>query len=156
MRNLLLALLLLRISIFDFQYYKIPNEYIVAIIGNWMIFQICEAPSSSLEGLLSAVVTAGFVLAVAVGSDRLLKRKSLGGGDVKLIFAVSMYLGMERSLLMLFLACILGLVTYGICSVFHHKKELFEETSYRKINKNKKIPFGPSIVASTIFFLFFP
>ncbi len=156
MRNLFLVILLLRISIFDFQYYIIPDKYIVAVLGNWMAFQICEMPSSTLEGLLSGVVTAGFVLVVAVVFERHRNRKSLGGGDVKLIFAVSLYLGMDRSLSMLFVACVFGFISYGIDSFFSYKKEVFGETSHRKNNKKGKIPFGPSIAASTLFFLFLP
>ncbi|MCQ2529899.1 MAG: prepilin peptidase [Lachnospiraceae bacterium] len=145
-RNLFLCVLLFFISDSDLTSYKIPDKYILGIIGNWMVPYLLYPffPGGDfflpVGQVLSAIFVSGLVLIVAVASDRVLKKKSLGGGDVKLIFAVSLYLGTDCSLFMVLIACILGLI-----SAFLGRKHF----------QQGRIPFGPSIAFSTILTLIF-
>jgi len=58
--------------------------------------------------------------------DKVLKKESLGGGDVKLLFMVSLYMSPIAALINLVLACVVGLL-------------------FVVALKREKIPFGPSI-----------
>ena len=60
--------------------------------------------------LLAAVVYGGGVLILSILIEQIFKKESLGGGDVKLIAVMGLYLGMNLSLYALFFACIFGLV----------------------------------------------
>ncbi|MCQ2512480.1 MAG: A24 family peptidase [Lachnospiraceae bacterium] len=145
-RNLFLCVLLFLVSDSDLKSYKIPNQYILGIIGNWMIPYLlcCFCFNGGFflpwEHVISAVLISGLVLIVAVAFDWFLKKKSLGGGDIKLIFAVSLYLGTEGSLLMVLISCMGGLIL-----AFQGGKPF----------QQGKIPFGPAITFSTVLLLIF-
>ena len=74
--------------------------------------------------------------------DRILKRDSLGGGDIKLYFVVGLYLGLASTLFSLLLACVLGLI-------FAFLRKRFGKS------ENEQIPFGPSIAAAAAVMLLF-
>ena len=46
---------------------------------------------------------------MSVAFDKVTKRRSLGGGDVKLLFMVGLFLGLAGSMLNLLMACLMGL-----------------------------------------------
>ncbi len=145
-RNLFLCVLLFFVSDNDLKFYKIPDKYILGIMGNWMIPYLLYPFFSGgdfflpVGRVLSAMFVGGLVLVTAVASDRILKKKSLGGGDVKLIFAVSLYFRTNCSLLIVLIACFSGLIL-----AFKRRKR------YRQ----GRIPFGPSIAFGTILMLIF-
>ena len=74
--------------------------------------------------------------------DRILKRDSLGGGDIKLFFVVGIYLGIAGTLFSLLLACVLGLL-------FAFLRKTFGKA------EGEQIPFGPSIAAAAAVMLLF-
>ena len=72
--------------------------------------------------------------------DKLFKKESLGGGDIKLSFVIGFVLGFRLSLLALILSSFLAL-PYSVASL--------------KLQKNNEVPFGPFLVSSLfIIFLF--
>lgn len=62
------------------------------------------------DGLVGTLVLGGGSLAVSIAFERLAQRPSMGGGDVKLLAAVGLFLGWERGLWCLFAACLVVLV----------------------------------------------
>ena len=68
--------------------------------------------------------------------DWLMKKESLGGGDIKLFAVMGLYLGLAASMFALLLACILGLAFAAV-----RKK-------YRE-GSGAQIPFGPAIAAAS-------
>lgn len=62
------------------------------------------------DGLVGALVLGGGSLAVSIAFERLAQRPSMGGGDIKLLAAVGLFLGWERGLWCLFAACFVVLV----------------------------------------------
>lgn len=71
------------------------------------------------------------LLVIVVLVERILKKEAMGGGDIKLLFVTGLFLGWEKNLLTVFLACIISL----IWSVMQVRKEL---------------PFGPAIAAGAV------
>lgn len=63
----------------------------------------------ALNGIVGAAVVAGGVLVLSAAFDKVTKRRSLGGGDVKLLFMVGLFLGLAGSMLNLLMACLMGL-----------------------------------------------
>ena len=92
--------------------------------------------------LVAALIFGGGLLILSLVMDRILKRDSLGGGDIKLFFVVGLYLGIAATLFSLLLACVLGLVFAFL------RKRIGN-------SKNEQIPFGPSIAAAAAVMLLF-
>lgn len=139
---------LLGLSITDLDSLLIPDRFWIAIVVITLITApfVRHAPGVStdtivttlitpgwykglLQGLIGGVIIAGAVLVISLIMDKVLKKESMGGGDIKLLFAAGFVLGPAGGLLCLILACIIGLVVV----VARHSEQ---------------IPFGPSIAAS--------
>lgn len=78
-------------------------------------------------GAVSGLAFGAALLLIALAMDYILKKESLGGGDIKLLALTGLYFGWAGNLLLLIVACVLGLV---MAAAFR-KKEAF--------------PFGPAI-----------
>ena len=77
---------------------------------------------------------------IKIIGDKLFKRESLGGGDIKLAFVIGYALGFRLSLIAIILSSFLAL-PYSVASL--------------KLQKNNEVPFGPFLVSSLfIVFLF--
>ena len=88
------------------------------------------------DGLVGALVLGGGSLAVSIAFERLAKRPSMGGGDVKLLVAVGLFLGWERGLWCLFAACLIVLVMQVVSCVREDGKGIVSQT----------FPFAPAIL----------
>ena len=95
-----------------------------------------------LDGLLGAFVVAGCLLALSLVFDKVMGRRSLGGGDVKLVFMVGLFLGLAGSVLNLIVACVVGIV-------FAYATQKRRQDT----NDPQAFPFGPSIALATWFTL---
>ena len=84
-----------------------------------------------LRAVLAGLAFGGGLLLLSLVMDKVLKRESLGGGDVKLFAVVGLYLGFVGTLFCMMLSCVLGL--------------LFAAVRNRGGEQGKAIPFGPSI-----------
>ncbi|MEG2982681.1 MAG: A24 family peptidase, partial [Raoultibacter sp.] len=62
------------------------------------------------DGLAGALGVGGFMLVASLVFDRVLGKQSLGGGDIKLLFMVGLFLGAALSVFNLLVSCLLGLV----------------------------------------------
>ena len=82
-----------------------------------------------LQGVLGGLSIGVPLLFLSLLVSRRLGRESLGGGDLKLLFAVGCYLGPAPALMSLILACVFGLAM-GL------------------LRKKESIPFGPAIGAA--------
>ena len=127
-----LVCVLYGLSLCDLKTYEIPDGFILFGIIWWIIFNILEESSIGyyIGSLISAVVISGSVLLISLLMDKVLKKESMGGGDIKLLFLVGLYLGLAQSLFNLILSCIFGLLLIVVL-------------------KKEKIPFGPAISFAT-------
>ncbi len=129
-----LASILLGLSLVDLASYEIPDGFIISGIVWWAIFLPFmggSIGSLAINGLIGGFAIAGGMLAFSLLFDRISGKDSMGGGDIKLYFMVSLYLGLARGFLNVILSCIVGL--------------LFVVLLHRQ-----KIPFGPSISISSL------
>lgn len=123
---------LLGLSVVDLDKYEIPDGYILFGIAWWVLgmtieyFTGMEVVGRIKDGLLGGICIAGGLLVLSLLMDRILKKESMGGGDIKLVFVTGLYLGAVNGLFSLVLACVIGLM-------------------FVVLLKKDKIPFGPSI-----------
>lgn len=131
---LLLACCLVYLSLIDLDAMELPGIPMLVAAVNWLVFLFAHPDPTArlLWGLVGAITIGGGVLLVSLIADRVLGRETMGGGDIKLLALLGLYLGPGGGLLMLILACVIGLV-FAVCS---------------GAGQGKEFPFGPSIALS--------
>ncbi len=153
-----LGCVLLGLSLIDLETYTIPNGYIIAGILAWattfagytidptsvglgsLMLAFTPSPFVAvlLDSLLGAFIVAGALWGLAVIFDKAIGRQSLGGGDIKLVFMVGLFLGVAASVLNLIVACIIGILF-----------ALVTQKSREGMEDPRAFPFGPSIAVAT-------
>lgn len=123
-KGIFLGCILIVVTFIDIKYRTIPN-FIVIITTIFGIFFIFTFQITPLNAIFGAFIGGGllFILALIPGS--------IGGGDVKLMFALGLFLGINKTLLALLLAFLLG----AIASIFL--------IIFKKKGHKDYIPFGP-------------
>lgn len=92
------------------------------------------------DGLVGALVLGGGSLAVSIAFERLTQRPSMGGGDIKLLAVVGLFLGWERGLWCLFAACLVVLAMQVVSRVREGGKGIGSQT----------FPFAPAILVGVV------
>ena len=126
----LLACVLLACAFADLEGYIIPDRFIAAGVVLFAVTLLIEPePFRRLaDGLLGGVGVGGGLLLLSLYMDKRMKRETLGGGDVKLLFLTGLFFGWKGNLLCLTLACVVGIV-WGLAGK----------------RRGEAIPWGPSI-----------
>ena len=139
LRVLTAAGILLSLSLEDLRSERIPASRSLLLAGTaFLRLLTAPAPGTLLLSMLTgSALLFLLLLAFTWLMDRILGRETLGGGDVKLITALSLHLGFYRSALMLLLACLLALAG-----------ELLLRSNIRS-----RFPFVPYLSLSAFFFL---
>lgn len=158
-----LATVLMGVALVDLDTFTIPNGFVIAAAAIWVASVWFMRPplggafgvgsmfaplvgfgwtAVALDGLAGAVAVGGGILVFSLAFDAVTKRASLGGGDVKLLFVVGLFLGLAGSLLNLLIACVLGLA-------FAVVRGLSTRSAPESVG-TKAIPFGPAIAAATV------
>ena len=147
---IVLFCILLALSLTDFEIYEIPDRFILAgiiwyLATSWLMdrrlsltgMTVSILPEGEylslpawgqnlLAGLIGGLAIGGGMLFLSLLFDHLLGKESMGGGDIKLFFMTSLYLGLLQGLFSLILSCIVGLVIAAVM-------------------QRKRVPFGPAI-----------
>lgn len=134
--NLLLSLgisaLFIIVMVTDVTYYIIPDSIII-FFG--LYFSVIQFLIGGLKGvynhLISAVILFLIMYLLMILGEKLFKKESLGGGDVKLLFVFGLVLDPLLGVLAIFFGSLIALP----CSLFIIFKE-----------KTNMIPFGPFLL----------
>lgn len=109
---MLLACALLYLSLIDLATMELPG--LPMLIGAAGFLAFLPAHPDPLRrlllGLAGAAAIGGGVLAVSLIADKVMGRETMGGGDIKLLALLGLYLGPGGGLLLVILACLTGLV----------------------------------------------
>ena len=138
-----LTYLLLAVTFVDIDHFIIPNGFIlfgIMVLGFGLFYDLL---SISWEYSLSgAFVFAGFLFGIGLIGQFVLKKESIGFGDVKLGLVLGGFLGVEYSVLALYLSFAIS----AILVIFFYRNRIKSSDS--------KIPFGPFLAAGTLISLF--
>lgn len=138
---LILTVLLLSVALVDYDAGVIPDSLLLVMIVDWLVFTpflnggaLWQNLACGLAGGLTASVP---LLLLSLGMDLILKKESMGGGDIKLFFVSGLFFSWRGILFLIILSCILGLVF----ALITHKTTGNEENP-------RAFPFGPAIAVS--------
>lgn len=143
-RNWIFLCCLYVLSVVDLESLIIPNECLIVAAAAWVLECILSKTpwQDAVKNVLAAVIYGGGIFGISLIMDKVLKRDSMGGGDIKLFALCGLYLGLLKTLFMIIVACFFGLV-------FAWWRSLDRK------NTEKEFPFGPSIALATAVMLFF-
>lgn len=135
LRNWLLLCCLFCLSLTDLDCMIIPDVCLIIAAAVWLVFlPLTGGWQNARGGLIAGLAFGGGLLGISLLMDRILKRDSLGGGDIKLFAVLGLYLGVVGTLFMTVLACLLGL--------------LFAMLRRGRTGGGEPFPFGPAIAAA--------
>lgn len=134
---ILLTGVLLVLALVDLDTGFLPDSLLVVGIAIFLMFlpATVRPISSLLEGLIGGLALSVPLFLLSLVMDHVLGRDSMGGGDIKLFFVVGLYLGWQRGLFCMILACILGILFPLVCKIRTEEGE-------------SAFPFGPSIACA--------
>lgn len=196
---LVLFAILCGVMLVDLETKTIPNGFIIAGLVVWVasvwfmpvtpgtigvgsLFVAALGPGPlavCADGLVGAIAIGGGILVFSLLFDKVTGKNSLGGGDIKLYFMVSLYLGLAAGLFNLLVSCVFGLVFAFVWALFQQGTSesttveaaatapAAEATTAQAAGteasapegpqesfKTKAFPFGPAIAAATVLTLF--
>lgn len=136
----LVLVLLAAVSVVDIRSRRVPNVLTAALAVLWVAWRLVlgfageymglgfrtellsPAPNvivppgleiggiSFASGILGSVILGGGLLVLTTIYEALRKKESFGGGDIKLMAVLGLFLGLERGIICLLAACVLSLV----------------------------------------------
>lgn len=144
LRNWIFFCCLFCLSVVDLEIFIIPDGCLVVSVLAWVAALPFLFPGWKETGMhiLAGLAVGGGLLAISLLMDHIMKKDTMGGGDIKLFAVSGLYLGMLPSLFALILSCVFGLVFVVIQGRFVK-------------NEDGHLPFGPSIAAATWFMLMY-
>jgi leader peptidase (prepilin peptidase)/N-methyltransferase len=142
---ILLTSLLVIISFIDLDHFIIPDKLLIIGTVFGTTFNILGYGISFLDGIYGALVSVGFLLFTLL-LEFILKKEVMGGGDIKLLGMIGIFLGLKYTILTIILAIYIGAI-YGIVVIIYSK--------VKKKKYNAMIPFGPFISLGAIMSLLY-
>ena len=138
LRLLIMGALLLTLSLVDIDTMIIPDGFMLALLLTAPL-RLLTDPSSWKSMLIGFFAVSVPLLILVLIMDKVWKKDSMGGGDIKLLAVLGAHFGAASTLLLLILACIFGLIGAKLA----------------KKRKGTPFPFGPmlSIAAWVTVFL---
>lgn len=142
--QLLIALgmisLLMTIVVSDLTYLIIPDEILIVASIYFLVIQFLDLGlKGAISHLLSGVFLFTIMYTVMLIGNKALKKESMGGGDIKMMFVFG-----------LVLEPLLGTLTIFLGSLFALPMSLY----LMKRNNEKVIPFGPFLLIAFVFIYF--
>lgn len=111
LRNYIFLAVLFLLTLTDLDAMMIPDRcHIIAALVWGLAAPLLLEPSEIISHLAAGLIFGGGVMVLSLIMDKFMGRETMGGGDIKLLAVVGLYLGIIGSLLALILACVLGLI----------------------------------------------
>ena len=122
----------------------IPDKILLPAVVITFLYLLFFNPSLFIFNTVCGISAFLFFVIIAVAFKLLTKKDSLGGGDIKLVFLLGLFLGFPNIIISLYIAFLTGALI-GIILILWRKKSFQKAT----------IPFGPFLILGAIVSLFF-
>lgn len=135
-RYLLLVLIFIYVSCYDYETMEIPFPFIIAGIVIRIVFILIsgDIKGEAIKSAIGAVCVTVPLLVIVLIFEKIRKKEAMGGGDIKLFFMLGMYFTWTENICVLIFACFIGIILFLIMS-----------KTQKENNLSKPLPFGPSI-----------
>lgn len=157
--GIILFLVLIPIAFIDIEHMEIPDIFIIIllVVGIIGIFfdDLNYGDGTFKVDWLSKLIGAGGVIVFAfiiILLERLFQKDLMGGGDLKLLFVSSLFLGWQLLILMIGIASILSCIveiTKEEIAIIKFKK-LHKEDGLKYERGHRLFPFGPYLSISIL------
>ena len=137
---LILFAILLAAALSDIVTFEVPDTLHILAVVNFLAFLVThEDPLNRLLwGVIAGLVYGAVLLIISLVADKVYKKDTMGGADIKLIAVLGLYFGLKSMLFLLILSCIVGLI---LAMIF-------------KAGWQREFPFIPAIVLSAYICIF--
>lgn len=156
--------LLVPAAMIDLDTMEIPDVF---SIGTFVIGAICsvavpalhidptglyfiDAMQSFIQCLLGAFVGSGVILWLALLSEVVFRKETMGFGDVKLLGAIGAFLGWQGAVFALFGGAVFGTLLLIPMLLFRKKTIVVPTEDSDEGGDGLRIPFGPSLVIGAL------
>lgn len=135
LEHCLLFALLLALALVDLETMELPDLMLLVGVLIWALFLPFAADPMKriIQGLLGAFALGGVLLLVTLLMDKIMKKETMGGGDIKLFAMLGLFTGPAVGLLLVLFSCVAGLIM-----------------SRLPFARGKPFPFGPAIAAAAV------
>lgn len=131
---MVLASCLFTLSLIDLDTMTIPDRFLIIPAVCQLVYAYYYGGFASVwYALWHGLTLGGAVLLISLFMDKVLKKESMGGGDIKLLFVLGLFLDLPECLLLLVFSCVFGLVM----ALLLRRSE-------------KAFPFGPALSAGML------
>jgi len=134
----ILVSLLIIASFTDIEQQIIPNIIILLGLIFGLLFSLTDITRQFFDAILGLIVGAGSLSIIALVSLLVMKKEGMGGGDIKLLSAIGLFMGWKMTLLILLFSIYLG----GLFSILLLLLKIKKTGEY--------IPFAPFISLATL------
>ena len=139
-RNLAFLACLFCLSLVDLETGRIPGGCLAGAALAWALTSpFTMSWSEAALRLGAGLFYAAALLGLSLAMDRLFRRESLGGGDIRLFAVVGLYLGWAGTLFALLGSCVLGIAFAALL----------------RRRADEPFPFGPAIAAASAWVLLY-
>ncbi|MCK5129310.1 MAG: prepilin peptidase [Clostridiales bacterium] len=161
---LILTSLLIAITFIDIDTQTIPNGLVIfGLICALICVFTAIAPAANdgywynaLDALYGALVGFAPLFIVNVVAKLILKRDGMGGGDMKLMIVVGLFLGLQQTIIALILAIYMGgIVGAIILLVSRYKSRKDTENDNEDKKPGHYMPFGPFLALGSFISMLF-
>lgn len=129
------AVLLLALSLTDAAKQIIPDSLLLALAANRAVwFFVLGHGVRELLAAVTACAVPAALLAMVLAMEKRMGREVMGGGDIKLLFVLALYLRWAELLLALLAGCLLGLLSAALA----------------RRKKGAAMAFGPFLAAGAV------
>ena len=126
---MVLCACLLCLSLVDLDTQIIPHRFLV-IPAAVRILELLYTGEGLASALLTGLGLGGGVLVLSLILDKVLKKDTMGGGDIKLLALLGLFFPVAQCMLLLILACVVGI---GMAALL------------MKVSPDTPFPFGPAL-----------
>ena len=130
---------LFTLSLVDLDTQIIPDRFLIVPLIVRVAQLLLTRGFGGLTALVPGLIIAGAVLILSLIMDKVLKKDTMGGGDIKLLFVIGCFLTLTECLLMVMVACVIGIVMGSILL---------------KVDSETAFPFGPALSLAATLTLF--
>lgn len=119
------------LSLVDLDIQIIPDRFlIIPAIFRALELLLVGGLKGLLTGIVPGLIIGGGVLVLSLVMDKVLKKDTMGGGDIKLLALLGMFFTIPECMLLLVIACVVGIAMASILM---------------KVDAETAFPFGPAL-----------